>query len=70
MPLVELTNGLAARGWVLRRAEKDSAPILVRGAMVTDHPLDYQVGFVYAETAEAAEIYDRQFGYGGPNGDS
>lgn len=57
------------RGWVVRPEtrvpEKDmcSDPILVRGAMKTDHPVDYRNGFVYAETADEAELYDLAHGY-------
>ena len=65
---LEVTPEQRIRGWVVRSDTQFSDEILVRGAMKTDHPVDYNNGFVYAETQDEAELYDIAHKYTMPFG--
>jgi hypothetical protein len=62
---MELDSDMAMRGWVIRPAELNSAPIFVRGAIPTDGYCEFRNGFVYAETMEEAREYDAAHNYKG-----
>jgi hypothetical protein len=58
-----ITPELSAKGWVIREAEPNSDPILVRGARQEDNYFDYKHGFIYAISIAEAEAYDKAHGY-------
>ncbi len=63
--MLTIDKDLIARGWIIRDATANSAPILVRGARQNgDGYCETKNGFVYAETAEEAHAYDAAHNYG------